>query len=991
MARNAIFLLIVAVGWIVAGEVSLGAAEEQADISFAGDVAPLLQGRCVRCHSTEKPKGSLSMSTREEFLRGGDSGELVVAGKPDESLLIEMVSGAKPDMPAEGAPLTEVEVARLRRWIKAGAPWPDGFKLQEKSAAGLDWWAFQPVCRPVVPEVNDRAWARNEVDHFILAKLAEQKLTPSSEADRRTLIRRLSFDLLGLPPTQDAVAAFVADTDPRAYEKLVDQLLDSPHYGERWARHWLDIAHYADTHGFERDQRRDNAWPYRDYVIKSLNEDKPYDDFIKEQIAGDVIRPTDTNAAIATGFLAAGPWDFVGQVETGSPTLKRAARADDLDDMVTQVMTATCGVTVNCARCHDHKLDPISQREYYQLWAVFAGVKRGERGIDSAASQREQLLAQRTTLRAALAKIQRSAISLADIVGGGDGHGTGKPGAGIDPLTGAAIAAKRAFVEGVKPNAYSPSPLKFVDGVVVPDASPLGTQISTTGIVVKDVPKTSTQVWDAIRLGPVNAQFSTKLGDIEFNSADHSLLSLHANGAITFDLDELRAAGAPEEMKFTALAGYFGQTAREGASYYVYLDGALAAHRVGIGREDGLAPIDLPVPPKTRFLTLMVTDNGNGISHDQICFADAQLVPTSTDDLTNEERQELAKLETQLREVEQSLSMLPATTKVYSVVSEAPPVVNLLHRGDPEQPRDAVVPGGLECLTGLSGALQTEGNEGTRRRALAEWIVHPDQPLTRRVLVNRLWHYHFGVGIVDTPSDFGFGGGRPTHPELLDWLASELKANNGSLKHIHRLICNSATYRQQSAADRKPERDVDSNNRLLWRMNARRLDAETLRDTVLTVSGKLNPQMYGPGYRDFDYVEAYAPVYNYVVADKPELWRRTVYRFVVRTTAQPFLTTLDCPNPANLTPSRNVTTTALQSLALLNNEFMLRQAGHFSQRIESEAGSEPRAQIERAWKLAFTRQPSETEVAAAEKLIQSHGLRQLCRMLLNANEFVHVD
>jgi mono/diheme cytochrome c family protein len=963
-------------------------------IDFAKDVAPILQGRCVRCHSTEKSKGEFSISTRAEFFRGGETGPPFVVGKPDESLLLEMVSGAKPEMPAEGPPLTKQQIDRVRTWIAEGAPWPEGFTLQERAAGGGDWWAFQPVRRPATPQVKQQQWPRNDVDRFVLAKLEAQQLSPSPEADRRTFIRRLSFDLLGLPPTPEQVAAFVADDDPAAPEKLVNALLSSPHYGERWARHWLDTAHYADTHGFERDQRRDNAWPYRDYVIKSLNNDKPYDEFLREQIAGDVLRPNDAEAIIATGFLAAGPWDFVGQVETASPTLKRAARTDDLDDMLTQVLTAACAVTINCARCHDHKLDPISQREYYQLTAVFAGVKRGDRELTTTKQDnplRERLVAERERIGSALARLLPARIDLADIVGGGDGHGTGKAGAGIDQLTAKPQLEKREFLAGAKPNEFQESPLKFVDGVVVPQQSKEGTPITSTGIKVSDVPQTSGQVWDAIRSGPVNSQFSTKLSDVDFAGDGHSLLSLHANAGITFDLAELRAAGAPPEMKFTASVGYFGQTPKDGASYFVYLDGKLVAHRAGIGRDDGLQSIDVAIAAKDRFLTLMATDHGNGISHDQICFGDARLTEAVPSDLSEAERQAKTSLEERLGEIDLSLQDVPVIEKVYAAVSETPPDVHVLHRGDPEQPGDAVKPGALECLTGVTGPLPAAGNEGERRRALADWIVDPQHPLTRRVIVNRLWHYHFGVGIVDTPSDFGFGGGRPTHPELLDWLASELASHKGSLKHLHRVICTSATYRQQSLHDRNPERDVDSSNRLLWRMNPRRLEAESVRDSVLNVSGKLNTQMYGPGFRDFDYTEAYAPIYDYVVADKPELWRRTVYRFTVRTTAQPFLTTLDCPNPANLTPARNVTTTALQSLALLNNEFMLRQSGYLAERIEREAGKEPRLQVERAFALAFARAPREAESAAGVKLIEAHGLRQLCRMLLNTNEFVHVD
>ena len=965
-------------------------------VNFVRDVGPIFERRCLRCHSTEKAEGELSFSSRADFLRGGETGAVVVAGKPDESLLIEVVSGNPPKMPAKGSPLTKVEVERLRAWIAAGAEWPENAILKESIAGGHDWWSFQPVQRPTLPQVKQERWARNDLDLFVLASLDERGLAPSNEADRRTLIRRLSFDLLGLPPSFEDVEAFLADADPRAYEKLVDHLLKSPHYGERWARHWLDIAHYADTHGFERDQRRDNAWPYRDYVIRSLNADKPYNDFLREQIAGDVLRSDDPEAVIATGFLAAGPWDFVGQVETKSDVLKRAARADDLDDMVTQVMTAACGVTVNCARCHDHKLDPISQREYYQLWSVFAGVRRGDR--DSAPAEvrrvdglRQKLIAERETVRAGVSRLRGVHLNLADIVGGGNGRGTGKVGSGIDPLTGKTQVEKRGFLDGAKPNTFAKSAVTFVDGVVVPDATDDGTQISSTGLRVKGVPKTSGQVWDAIRFGPANSQFSTILSETDFAADDHSLLSLHANAAITFDLVELRKAGAPIEMKFIAAAGYFGQTPKAGASFFVYVDGELKTQRTALGRDDGPIPVAVSLPAEARFLTLMATDNGNGIGHDQICFGDPWLVAAKPAELTESQRTELAGLEQRLVQLERELPSLPSATKVYAVVGEPSPVVHVLHRGDPERPREAVTPGALNCLSGLSGELHVEGGEGERRRALAEWIVSPANPLTRRVLVNRLWHHHFGVGLVETPSDFGFGGGRPTHPELLDWLAEEFAKNGWSLKQMHRLICTSATYRQQSSARRSPEQDVDNANRLLWHMNPRRLDAESLRDAVLTVSGKLNPEMFGPGYRDFEYMEAYAPIYIYLTPDKPELWRRSVYRFVVRTTPQQFLTTLDCPNPANLTPTRNATTTALQSLALWNNDFMLRQADFFAERVQRDAGMAPEAQVGRAFALAFGRQPAAAESTAAAELLKSNGLPQLCRMLLNANEFVYVD
>ncbi len=994
---NRILNVALVTAWSVAGR----AAEP---INFAETVAPIFEQRCVRCHSADKPKGGLSLASRDAALRGGESGALFVAGKPDDSLLIEMVSGAKPKMPAEGAPLTKGEIDRLRAWIEAGAKWPDGLTLKERRGDGKQWWSFQPVKRPAVPAVKNERWARNEIDRFVLAKLEANGLAPSAEADRRTLIRRLTFDLLGLPPTPEEIEAFANDREPNAYERLVERLLDSPHYGERWARHWLDIAHYADTHGFERDQRRDHAWRYRDWVIKALNADMPYDQFLQDQIAGDALRPDDPEAVIATGFLAAGPWDFVGQAETPSPVLKRLARADDLDDMVTQVMTATCGVTINCARCHDHKLDPISQREYYGLVAVFAGVKRGDRDVSATevrdlAARKQALNAELQQTRVEQARRGGQHRDLADIVGGGDGLGTGKPGAGIDPVTGQPQSAKRGFLEGAKPNVFARSTVKFVDGVVIPDLSPDGTQITSTGLKVMKPPRTSGQVWDAIRFGPVNSQFSTKLDGVDYAAEGHTLLSLHANVAITFDLAALREAGAPAELKFTATAGYFGQTPQNGASFHVYVDGESKASRKNIGRDDGGIAVEVPLPATARFLTLMSTDGGNGIGHDQICFTDAWLVPAQPPAMSDEDKTELARLQQRRTELEKQLASLPTAAKVYAIVTETPPPVKLLQRGDPEQPGEDVLPVSIACVSGLPPELGTaQSSDADRRKAFAEWVTSPANPLTRRVIVNRLWHHHFGTGLVETPSDFGVGGSLPSHPELLDWLAEELLAQRWSLKSMHRQICTSAAYRQQSATRGAASNEsaaqalrVDAGNRWLWRTNARRLDAESLRDATLAVSGKLNRTMSGPGYRDFEYQEEYAPVYRYITPDSPDLWRRSVYRFVVRTTTHQFLTTLDCPSPANLVPARNTTTTALQSLALLNNDFMLRQSGYFAERVQTEAEPDPKSLVHRAFRLAFGRIPSAAESTAAETLVQSRGLTQLCRMLLNANEFVYVD
>ena len=1003
-------------GTVAAGEADVANKPETVD--FQRDVAPILVANCLRCHQSDSPKGDLSLSNASGLREAG----MVVPGKPEESQLLTVVQpdgDEPPAMPKEGEPLTAAEVDILRRWIKAGASWPEEVTLKTRAKADSTWWSIQPVIRPVPPKTASTSG--NPIDHFVRAKLDEADLKPSPAADRRVLIRRLYFDLLGLPPTPEAVASFVADPNTKAYEQLVDELLASKHFGERWARHWLDISHYADTHGFERDKRRDNAWRYRDHVIRSFNADKPYDQFLIEQIAGDALEAPTDESIVATGFLAAGPWDFVGQVETKSPILNRAARALDLDDMLTQVMTSTVAMTANCARCHDHKLDPITQREYYQLAAVFAGVRRDNRDINP--ERRKQYDADKARITESISQVaaqvgqlQGEGLDLADIVGGGNGFGSGKKGLGIDARTGKVQERPFGDLGNVKPGNYASCDYPFVDGVFVPANGQ--TRISSTGLSAHSLPENSGKAWDMIRHGPVSSQYSTTLGTTDYNSAGHSMIGLHANAGITFDIAAIRNAGHPKDGKqtsnssklpidadpsaidynFSAVAGYGGRTVEPSAEFRVYLDGELKS-TARLGRND-TTNFSIEIPPTSRFLTLISTDGGNGYGHDQISFGDPRLTMATPASLTDKRKEQLAQLRQKQASLEAELNELGEPPEFYGVVSETPPAVHILTRGNPEAPGDAVGPGTL----GFGKADIQFGSADTpdtdRRLALAKWITSPDNPLTRRVIVNRLWHWHFGKGIVDTPSDFGFGGGQPSHPELLDWLADELLQSDWSLKHIHRLIATSQTYQQQSSPvvtnqGRDPATvdpaAVDSDNRLLWRMNPHRLEAEAVRDSVLAVSGKLNTAMFGPGYRDFDYKEAYAPIYTYRTADSPPLWRRSVYRFIVRTTPQQFMTALDCPDPANLTPQRNVTTTALQSLALYNNEFMLKQSRYFAVRLAEEHDSNIDNQIQRAFQLAFARSPDAKEREFSHKAIAQHGLWQFCRAMLNANEFIYID
>lgn len=984
-----LLLAVMAGSAAIAGSIAAepGGAGQGDGSAVAEQVRALFSSRCRECHGPDSQEGGLRLDLDPRKL--DETAAVVVAGSRGTSALHERVTSTDPDrrMPPRGKALSAEEIELVGAWIDAGAAWPEGTWRDPR----LDHWAWQPVVRPDVPGSAVGAAA---IDAFVASRLTESGLAPAPEADRRALIRRASFDLVGLPPTPEEVAAFEADPAPDAFERLVDRLLASPAHGERWARHWLDVAHYADSHGYERDQLRPHAWRYRDWVIDAINADKPYDAFLREQVAGDVIAPDDPAAVVASAFLVAGPWDFVGQVETQSAALRRQARADDLDDMLTQVMAAACGVTINCARCHDHKLDPIPQRDYTALAALLAGVTRGNRPVSPAAvaardARRREL---EELIRAATADVHALAgapVDLADIVGGGDGSGNGVKGAGIDPRSG--VARDRtplSFLEGIEANRPVPGPSPLVAAVLVPDGSgPV--RFVVDGDPIDGIPPTARQGWDAIRNGPVNAQASTTTAGIDYATAGHAILGLHANAAITFDLAAIRAKHPATSRRFRAVVAYGGRAETAGADFAVYVDGV----RMAQGRLDQASPgepLDVLLPNEACHLTLVATDGGDGIGHDQIWFGDPRIEGTPSRPV---DEPALVAARGRIETVRQELAALPEAETVYGPVVQSPPPVQLLVRGDPEKPLGEIPPG----LPGWIAVPVThplaDAGDGQRRRALAEWITDRANPLTPRVIVNRLWHHHFGTGLVDTPSDFGTGGGRPSHPALLDWLAAELVDHGWSLKHIHRLICTSKTWRQRShgVPGAAAGMTVDSDNRLLWRMSPRRLDAESYRDAVLAVSGMLDPARGGPGFRDFRVTEAYAPIYESIPIDRPDLRRRSIYRCVVRGTPDVFLTTLDCPNPANLAPVRPRTTTALQSLAILNNDFTLRHAEAWAERLRREAWDRPADQVRLGFQLAFGRDPDREEAAAGEALVAQAGLVQLCRMMLAANEFSVID
>jgi hypothetical protein len=977
---------------------------------FDRTIAPLLAARCLDCHGGSKPRGGLNLSRRQSAREGGESGRAIVPGNAAASLLWKHVRAGK--MPPK-KPLTAEEKALLKGWIDGGAAWGtdpiDPFRFTSSSRGGYDWWSLQPVVRPAPPKVQGPAWARNGVDLFILAKLQEKGLAPSPEADRPTLIRRLTFDLTGLPPTPEEVTAFVQDRRPDAYERLVDRLLASPRYGERWARHWLDVARFGESNGFEFDELRRNAWPYRDWVIQALNRDLPFDEFARLQLAGDVLRPGDPQGVSATGFLVAGSYDTVGQQQQ-SKAMKAVVRQDELEDVVGTVGQAFLGLTVQCARCHDHKFDPVRQEEYYRLTAALGGVRHGERDITPPAV-RNDFAARQERRRAELARLLRELEELDAPVRRRilvERKKSPRPASGLpEPLArwdftrgledargglharlhGDARRERTGLVVGGK-EGYASTPLlkKSVQARTLAARVRLANLTQRGGGVVS-LQTIDGKVFDAIVFGErqpghwmAGSEFFNRTRPFQGppeTTADkvavHLALVYAADGTITAYRN-----GQPYGKPYRAAGPLTFQAGRSllvfGVRHAPAQPGRMLA---GIILEAELYDRALTAPE----VATLATGRADYV-------AEQDLVAR----LDGDSKARRAKLTTLIEQAQKDIAAPPLRRLVHAVVPRPPGEARVLLRGNPARKGKAVTPGGVAALGGKPDfGLTGESGDAERRRKLAEWVTRPSNPLFARVIVNRLWHHHFGTGLVDTPNDLGFNGGRPSHPQLLDWLADELVRRQFSLKALHRLLVTSATYRQASRWSPVAAK-VDAGNRLLWRQSPRRLEAEGVRDAMLAVAGQLNPVMGGPGFQDFQ-VTVRGATYLYAPDDRdgPEVRRRTVYRTWARSGRSPLLDALDCPDPSTATHRRSVTTTPLQALTLLNSAFVLRRAEGFAARARQEAGSDVRRQIERAYRLAYGRPPTGEEVVAAEPVVRAHGLRILCRALFNSNEFLYVD
>lgn len=975
-------------------------------IDFAREIKPLLDAHCVKCHGPEKAKNGFRLDTRAHALAGGDHGVDIIPGESALSPLVHFVAGLVPDieMPpkGKGEPLTMAQVGLLRAWIDQGAKWDREESTGEvrKQVEKNDWWSLKPLNKPVLPRPENReAEVANPIDAFVLEKLSEKGLRPSPQADRRTLIRRLYFDLIGLPPKPEEIEAFAADKDAKAYEKLVERLLASPHYGERWARHWLDVVHYGETHGYDKDQPRPNAWPYRDYVIRSFNEDKTYARFVQEQLAGDVLFPGTRDGFEALGFISAGPWDLIGHAEVPESKMDgMVARHLDRDDMVANTMQTFNSLTVQCAQCHNHKFDPIAQEDYYRLQAVFAAVDRADKkyDVDPAVAQKRKELTERQTMLATRKKELDGKVFAR----------VGQPLVDLDQKIAALTkAAKKGealgYHSGIEKNQDT---VKWVQ-------VDLGRGVALGSVVLHPCKDEFNGIGEGFGF-PVrftvevsdDAAFKdgvTMIGDYtkeDFKNPKLKALSLDAGGrsARFVRVTATKLALRQNDYIF-ALAELNALTA----------DGNNAALGAIVTARDS---IEAPV----RWQKLNLTDGwqpGGNLTDSRDLIAlrkdrDALIALATPDD----DKSALAAMESALAIVKTELGRLPAQSSAYvgAVHSGSgafmgtggkggkPRPIHVLNRGSILKPGKEVGPGTLQCLPGLPSRFELLPNhaEGERRAALAQWLTRIDNPLTWRSVVNRVWQYHFGRGLVETPNDFGRMGGLPTHPELLDWLAADFRDGGQSFKNLHQLIVTSATYRQVSEVmGRDSAAQIDSDNRYLWRANRRKLEAEAVRDAVLLVSGKLDSKMGGPSFKDFviDKPE-HSPHYEYHLHDPEDArsHRRSIYRFIVRSQQQSFMTMLDCADPSMQVGRRNESLSPLQALTMMNNSLMLTMSRHFAANIEKLEG-DLAVKVGAAYYEALGRAPSAKDAKELTQYGREHGLANLCRVLFNLNEFSFVD
>ncbi len=1061
----------------------LTTASAKDDVDFVRDVQPILRRHCYSCHGEEKQKGSLRLDIRSEAFRGGDSfGPSIISAAPDESPIFQFIADDTADlqMPPDGPALSQTEKLTIQKWIEAGADWP-----AEADTATIvdrrDHWSFKPVVRKVPPITADPRWPRNAIDNFVLSQLEDAQLRPAPEADRRTWLRRVSLDLTGLPPTSEELAHFLSDSSAVAFETVVDRLLDSPAYGERWGQHWLDVVRYADTDGFEVNTPRTNAWPYRDYVIDALNRDLPYDQFIREQLAGDQFQRD-----AATGFLVTAAALLPGQIGQDDVS-KRIARQDELAEIVINTGESFLGLSIGCARCHDHKFDAISQRDYYAMQAFFAGVRYGDRPIRRDGEEvRVQRLAELLAQDATLQRELENYSPLAQV----DSHQestNAKRNEAEFPATTARFVRMKIETTKLHPNLGSIEPCIDELEIFAADTPDQNVALASFGTLVS---ASGSRQSPAHQLAHVNDGLYGNNKSWMADSASNAWLLFELPEAMSinrvvwsrdregqFDdrlplrftievgasLDqmtpvssspELRAAITPTRnidrfapldaiaLRFTILATNNLEPCldeleifdRQGNNVALASAGAAAlssgdieptsqhqlAHvndgqfgndRSWISNSSGSGWVEIQFPVSQKIdrvvwgrdrqgkfkdrlpteyeihavlangMRVKVADASDRLQHENSPpGATAEIVVHSKDRDSATVKNLLATREryrTEILELQQQ-------EMVFAGQFTSPDTTYLLLRGDSEQPSDEVAPTFLSAFS--EQQLPSNAPDAERRLALANWIASPNNPLTARVIANRIWQGHFGMGIVDTPSDFGRSGGKPSHPELLDWLANELVYGGWSLKHLHRLMVLSATYRQSNRIQADAFA-VDSDNRLLWRFPSRRLEAESIRDCMVMTSGRMERSMGGPGFDLFGSrggLNGFPPVESFTSIGL----KRLIYAHKVRMERDAVFGAFDCPDAGQSTARRRQSTTPIQALNLFNSNFTLEESQAFAARVANEVGSDIQRQTNRVYQIALGREPDEHEWQLIEPVVREHGLPTLCRVLYNSNEFL---
>ena len=893
-----------------------------AKVNFEDDVLPLLEDYCMDCHGPEKQKSGFRVDRRVYLLKGGDSGfPAMVSGDLKKSFMLELIKSKDPEerMPPKGDPLFDDEIALLEQWIKEGAVWPG--QMNDKLEEGTDHWSFLPVERPKVPKATD-----HPVDAFLDSRLKKEEIPSNPPADALSLIRRASVVLTGLPPKPDRVRKFLAESkkdSEKAYAGLVDELMASPHFGERWAQHWLDVIRWAETNGSESNLYRKLAWVYRDYVIRAFNEDVPYNRFVQEQLAGDGM-----GTGEALGFLVAGPHVPAATVGQEASAI-RQARADRMDEIMQTVGASLMGVTMSCARCHNHKFDPISIQDYYSMTAVFQDIEFGSRFPEFSKDHPRKQSAQ--SIWKGISQ-NRNKIRSKSKVWEEDWGAYKEVHWNPVEATGIRINFWSGYV-GLDEVEIFGLPTENVN---------LAHQSRGTTVRTDDV---FAQQGGRFPVGRViDGKFGTQRWQASYNKPKKQ------NPWLEFAFKSPIKVG---RLRLSSNREYYYETDYLEQKNKFNFDKFVVHAKLSDGTWKEIASID-------KFRKLK--DNDKGIS-------DAV--------------REISHLTYKLSEEGPRPSFVGSFIK--------PKVTRVLHRGSPENPRDEVLPAAPKILQGALG-VKGDASGHLRRARFAEWVVDSSNPLTARVMANRIWQHVFGAGLVVTGGDFGRAGALPSHPELLDWLAAEFaepsrpEGTPWSMKEFIRMLVTSDAFRRSSAPSEKGLKK-DAGSTLLWRFPPRRVEAEVIRDGILRASGKLNPEMGGRSYRIHNVKKTYAQ-WKVVNNFGPETWRRMIYQERMRRVDDRIFTAFDFPDCGQVRSKRPVSTTPLQALNLMNSDFVVDQSKHLAKRALREAGEDNLAgAVNRSFELLLARKPTKEERKAALDVALEHGLAIVCRSLINSNEF----